>query len=378
MKQCTNTRLICAKGNAVPDWMLVFQEGEVSYDDLDSILVDETAFKLIKAEFERRGNDIVVDYEHQTLDGKEAPAAGWIKELKYERGSGIMAKVEWTARAKEYISAKEYRYFSPVFLVRKVDRRPFELNNVALTNSPRTNNLTPIVAKTLTKEQIKIMDITKIIELLGLSADATEADVLAKVSELLAKADEPTAASTNEEDPEAGTVAEGISQAETQLETVIEAATEALTEIQDVKDEVLDQPVVSKALLKALGLKEGTNYRSVVASVYALQQRAGNGNVVQRLAKLEADQKAAHASMVVAKALQSGKITPVQKPWATSYALNDPKGFDEFVAKAPQVVPLDRLSSYVTKATSRDSGFDESIAAKFGVTKEDDEKYGRK
>ena len=36
--------------------------------------VDEESLRLMKAEIARHGVDVVVDYEHQTLDGVQAPA----------------------------------------------------------------------------------------------------------------------------------------------------------------------------------------------------------------------------------------------------------------------------------------------------------------
>lgn len=74
--------------------------------------VDEGSFQAMKAQIAQRGVDLVVDYEHQTLKGVEAPAAGWVKELKLEDGN-IVAVVEWTPRGAEYLKNKEYRYLSP-------------------------------------------------------------------------------------------------------------------------------------------------------------------------------------------------------------------------------------------------------------------------
>ena len=73
--------------------------------------VDEGSFRAMKAQIAQRGVDLVVDYEHQTLKGVEAPAAGWVKELKLEDGN-IVAVVEWTPRGAEYLKNKEYRYLS--------------------------------------------------------------------------------------------------------------------------------------------------------------------------------------------------------------------------------------------------------------------------
>ena len=75
------------------------------------------------------GTDLPIDYEHQTLGGTysspngQAPAAGWIKSLRSEPGIGLLAEIEWTEQARKMIAAKEYRYLSPVAIIRKNDRK---------------------------------------------------------------------------------------------------------------------------------------------------------------------------------------------------------------------------------------------------------------
>ena len=64
-------------------------------------------------------NQLVVDYEHQTLykektDNPHLPpvgCVGWSSRLKR-----MFAEVEWTDKAAAAIAAKEYRYISAVFL----------------------------------------------------------------------------------------------------------------------------------------------------------------------------------------------------------------------------------------------------------------------
>ena len=85
-----------------------------------------------------------MDYEHQTLKGVEAPAAGWVKELKLEGGQ-IMAVVQWTPRGAQYLENKEYRYLSPVVTVRRSDGKATGLHSLALTNTPAIEHMTPIV-----------------------------------------------------------------------------------------------------------------------------------------------------------------------------------------------------------------------------------------
>ena len=62
----------------VPETITVLPLGHVvsSKGEFD---VDEDSLREMKAQIARKGVDLVVDYEHQTLKGVEAPAAGWVK-----------------------------------------------------------------------------------------------------------------------------------------------------------------------------------------------------------------------------------------------------------------------------------------------------------
>lgn len=94
---------------------------EISGDE-PVYLYDQEAAALIE-EFKKRGNDMVIDYEHQTMQDVQAPAAGWIKRLVWKGTEGLWAVVEWTAKAEEYLKNREYRYFSPVIGITTKDRR---------------------------------------------------------------------------------------------------------------------------------------------------------------------------------------------------------------------------------------------------------------
>lgn len=125
-----------------PEYIRVLPLGYVSSEKGDFI-VDAESFDMMKTYMEHRAIDIVIDYEHQTLRDMQAPAGGWIKNL-FLKNDGIFAKVEWTQKAKEYLKNKEYRYLSPVVLVRKSDRKVSQLHSVALTNTPAINGMIPI------------------------------------------------------------------------------------------------------------------------------------------------------------------------------------------------------------------------------------------
>lgn len=90
-------------------------------------------------------NDLVIDYEHQTLNadtnGQPAPAAGWFKEIEWRPDSGLWIKPDWTQRARDYIDNGEYRYLSAVFPYDKNTGEPLALHSAALVNRPGIDGL---------------------------------------------------------------------------------------------------------------------------------------------------------------------------------------------------------------------------------------------
>jgi hypothetical protein len=59
-----------------------------------------------------------------------------VKSLWVEPGSGVIGKVEWTPAAARALAAKEYKYLSPVVLIRRSDGKAVGLASAALTNTP--------------------------------------------------------------------------------------------------------------------------------------------------------------------------------------------------------------------------------------------------
>jgi len=319
-----------AKDGKAPEWILLFKEGWSEVEKQGKFLIDRQAYEVLAKHVCKRGNDIVFDYEHQTLKDTKAPAAGWLKELRYDDGVGIMARMEWTDEAAQYIAKKEYRYFSPVFFIRKTDKRVISMHSVALTNAPLINHLTPLLAKLgATLEEETDMDFFKeIIAKLGMAEDAKEEAVLAEVAKL-----------------------------------------------KDKKPETKE--VVAKDVLDALDLKEESDTSVVVASIHALKQTE-KGMVSQAdFAKLQKQLAQRDATEIVAKATAEGKITPDQNAWASEYAERDLEGFKTFVAKAPVVIPLKKLDKEETKVDQ--ANIDEAtktVAKMMDVSTEDIKKYG--
>lgn len=91
---------------------------------------------------------VVIDYEHQTLhkeaNGQPAPAAGWLRALRWVEGQGLFGAVALTAKARAAVDADEYLYFSPVFEYSKTDGTVLGIHMGALTNNPGIHGMQPL------------------------------------------------------------------------------------------------------------------------------------------------------------------------------------------------------------------------------------------
>ncbi len=179
--------------------------GEVRSASGDFIVDAESARAAVEA-FAAQANELPIDYEHQTLGGRyaspsgQAPAAGWVRRLEAVEGEGLVAEVTWTDRARALIAGREYRYLSPVVIVRKDDRRLVALHSAALTNKPAIHGMSPIVnrasvggddladgeAETHEEDGLMGSALDGLREELGLDASVEGEDVLVAASERLA------------------------------------------------------------------------------------------------------------------------------------------------------------------------------------------------
>jgi len=91
-----------------------------------------------------------IDYEHMSLWGDKAPAAGWIISLSIE-DEKLIGDVEWTNEAREEILEKKYLYLSPVLQDNTIDPKSgnnigWTLHSAALTNKPFLEELAEVKA----------------------------------------------------------------------------------------------------------------------------------------------------------------------------------------------------------------------------------------
>jgi len=287
----------------LPEWIRVLPLGKVELaDHREPFMVDEASLDSMVAAFRTRGIDLVIDYEHQSLNGERAPAAGWIKDLE-ARSDGLWARVDWTQQAREYLAQREYRYFSPVLRLDQETRRPTALMHVGLTNVPAINHLPPLVARW--GGEVKTSG-------------------------------EPKPATL-----ELGTPMMKMDSVKEKPKMV-----EKLKRLMGLTSEMAESAVCDKALeafrdLSAiLNLPDDATVAQLKGAVEA--HRAG----VVRLLKAEEEVQALKARLVeettvrfVEEALKTGKVSPAQRGWALEYCRRDPEGFKTYAERSPKLVP---------------------------------------
>jgi len=146
--------------------------------------------------------DLMVDWDHNAADVgyvwssvNQAPAAGWIKELRKKGKRGIEGRVEWTEAGRASVEGKDYRYISPWFQTTSAEYdedgnvvalpKIRNILNAALVNMPALR------MSALTRRQTQPTAATAgatmnaaILARLGLPETATEADALTAIDRL--------------------------------------------------------------------------------------------------------------------------------------------------------------------------------------------------
>lgn len=335
--------------SGVPSEIKILPLGRV-HSQKGDFTVDDESVELIRKQFKDRKLDLVIDYEHQTLADVQAPAGGWIKDI-YKGDDALIAKVEWTPKATEYLKNKEYRYLSPVVMVRKRDQKATALHSVALTNTPAIDGMFPVV-NSLTIEDYSeggtTMDLKEIAKALGLPETATEEEVKKAIEE-------------------AGKAAQKIKEMEGKGEGSTGEGADASAEV-----------VANSTILKLLELDENAKTEDVAASIMALKTGGDKATAATVLALKEKIERK-EAEEAVQLALKEGKITAAQTDWAREYALKDADGFKKFMDKAVAVVPQGKMALKDAPAeNTKTDDVDMAILKNCGISEEDMKKYYKK
>lgn len=324
---------------AVPDEIRLAPSGVFRARDgrpagLPGWRLDASAADRVIARMRSAVGDYVIDYEHQTLhaesNGRPAPAAGWWKGQNIEwRENGLFATgVEWTAKAKAAIAAKEYRYISPVISYNKNTGEVLGVLMAALTNYPAIDGLSDLAAiasaRFQPEEEEDNVNREQLIAMLGLAGNATDEQIAQAMAALRAKADSVAG-----------------------------------------KDQEI-------AALKADKGKVDPAKYVPIETFEALKSE---------VASLKTAQTAGSVEAMIKQGLADGKLLPVQEAWARELGGKDIEALKGYLEKTPAIAALAGSQSGGKGGQDNDgvaalSGDAKKIADMFGNTAEDIKKYG--
>lgn len=325
-----------------PDgYFLVFPEGETRSGDgsgrpteCDSWRLDSISGRVLANALNARPNDMVVDYEHQTLhkekNGQPAPAAGWLAsgQFEYVDGVGLCNRApSWTSRATTAIAGREYRYKSPV-IGYNLDGTVTNVLNVAITNQPALLSLDELTALSalhtsqnpINQQQDNSMKplLTYVIAALGLATDTTEQAATDALS--------------------------------AEIDTFKTKATEAKIAINS------DMPLAAlSSIITATTTPDPAKYVPIATMTESMA--ALNAQITT----LQGNQVNPNEALLTA-ALSDGRLLPAQEGWAKAYAESDPTGFASYLESAPRITALSQKQTNGVAAPITERG-DSKITA---------------
>ena len=353
-------------------------------------LMDREAGQEIVAAFERHSTPLVIDYEHQSMFGKfsspdgRAPAAGWVYKVWFAPKTGLLGSVKWNKRAVSYIRDGEYKFLSPVLLIRRADSRPVEISSLALTNRPAIPKMEILAASVdlialASDDKSPLGLLRRIAGVLKLTNVKRTQDVLeaalAKLEALLGGEDEgdegtsstaqnkETLTMTEHEDQETKSPDQLLTEIAGLLrDKGIEVSDEDRAAILMAVVELLrgDAPTeqASKALAVASRVREVLSLSSDAGAdevVLAMTTRDTTGSVTQLATMRQADREK-WAQERVDHYVKVNVINPNNKDSLTaalSLAREDPKRFEALMGGARPYVPAGRTEPPVYSEAER-------------------------
>ncbi len=315
--------------------------------------IDATGAQRVIERFRASKLPPVIDYEHQTLhkekNGQPAPAAGWIRDLRWIEGRGLFAAAELTSRAKGEIEDKQYLYFSPVFAYHEDTGEVMAILMGAFTNNPAIHGM----------------------DAMSLTAAATAAFV-------------PSTPQENPVNPLLKALLASLGLPETTTEANAITALTALGPLTDVAT----ARAQAAAARKALQLGDDATGDAVVAACTSLRT-SGTGapdpskyvpiGVVDDLrtsvVALTARIHQTDLDKVVGDALASGKLPPAMEEWARDLGKTNIAALTGYLEKAQPIAALSSTQTRGKQVDPKDAahGLTEDeikVAAATGLTPE--------
>lgn len=150
------------EASLVPENLQILRVGKFNHPEYGFFEITAQTLAEMKLNFDNRirGIDMAFDYYHDSNND----ASAWVKNLELkENGTELWANVSWTPKARQKLSERELRYFSPDFAFKWKDPETGStFNNVlfggGLTNRPFVKEMMAIVAD----EKLKGLSMTEL------------------------------------------------------------------------------------------------------------------------------------------------------------------------------------------------------------------------
>lgn len=315
--------------------------------DVATWRIDAASAQLVIERFNALRKPLVIDYEHQTLhkeeNGQPAPAAGWIRGLRWIEGRGLYAEADLTPRARAHIDADEYLYFSPVFEYARPDGTVLRILMGAFTNDPAIHgmdalNLAAVAAAHLPNQESQVNPLLKaLLAALGLPETTTEAAATAALTAM-----GPLAA----------------------LKARADAASTALGLTADATPDAVVAACSSLRTQAAATSPDPAKYVPV-----AVVDELKTGMAVLTAKQLERD-----INDLVQPALADGRLLPAQEAWARDLGKSNTAALTSYLATAHPIAALSSMQTAGRVALPQGGNgltADElSVAAACGMTAE--------
>ena len=169
-------------------------------------VIDNKALDSIVADFEKEAAKenfagLLVDPDHHSHDeDKSTEAMGWLMNVEVRDGE-LWGQHDWSDTGEAAVRGKRFKFFSTEYDEADLEDlgngrvRPLRLAGLALTNRPNNKGGKPITNREgkassdnePTQKPTEKQDMNAIAEKLGLPETATEAEVLAKLGEVMAE-----------------------------------------------------------------------------------------------------------------------------------------------------------------------------------------------
>jgi hypothetical protein len=349
------------------------------------------------------------NYQHASFDAnpEHAKASGRIHELKLE-DDAIWARIEWTEKAQEYITKKEFSFISPEFMLNFTDEfgkeHGFTFVGFALTNENFLKAGQTEVTLMATFDQFvkdeplrwRINDywqnfhhlfFTYIRDLIG-SENITDPEQLANLVQSKIQELSKVLSKIGKEDKKNSPI-EIYKQTQEQTQEGINLMNPEILKLMGISDEAQVLTKIQETLQLNSTLQEQVKKLMDEKTKANVDLQAVNG----RLAELEARQKLMDAEKVIDSKIfnlstNSGRIAPEQKDkWVKAYIAN-PELTLELIDSLPEIKattpqgsgaakvqlsdPMDELHNEAVKLMAADKSlkYDKAVAQVLNVRKD--------